>query len=339
MMIRRMRLVLVMTRPAVALLLALYATIGLSAAGHGADRWILVRVLLVVFGFLLFSVACNDIADERIDAVNLAGDRRRPLVVHSGGRTEMLAIGGVSALLALATSVTLGWPAVVVVAGGLLVSAGYSMRPVRIADRGALASLVLPACYVAVPFLVGHLAAVHTVRPADVTLLAGLYMTFIGRILLKDFRDVRGDALFGKRTFLVRHGRRWTCVFSAGCLTVGTAVMLVAVPHPTVGLVVGCAGGAVAMVWLLAMLWTDPGARRDEAIISAIAVVGRGMLLLLLAHLEMTYLATRWPPVAADVVLFMLVFVTAAQAVTMFRHGPITRLTVPVAEPVPTENS
>jgi 4-hydroxybenzoate polyprenyltransferase len=51
-----------------------------------------------------------------------------------------------------------------------------------------------------------------------------------GRILLKDFRDVHGDAMFGKRTFLVRHGRGVTCAVSACCWTAGTAVILAAAP-------------------------------------------------------------------------------------------------------------
>ena len=59
----------------------------------------------------------------------------------------------------------------------------------------------------------------------DLLLLAGLYAGFIGRIVLKDFRDVRGDALFGKRTFLVRHGRRATCRLSATFLVVGVSVL------------------------------------------------------------------------------------------------------------------
>lgn len=40
-MIRRVRLVIVMTRPAVAFLLGLYAALGLASAGHGEDRWLL----------------------------------------------------------------------------------------------------------------------------------------------------------------------------------------------------------------------------------------------------------------------------------------------------------
>jgi hypothetical protein len=47
--------------------------------------------------------------------------------------------------------------------------------------------------------------------------MGGLYVGFIGRIMLKDFPDVRGDALFGERTFLVRHGWRATCATTPGC--------------------------------------------------------------------------------------------------------------------------
>lgn len=320
---RRLRLIMFMTRPAVAMLFGLYAAIGLAATGHGEDRWLLARVLLVLLGFLLFSVACNDIADERIDAINLAGDPRRPLVTHTGRRTEMRVIGAVSAVVAFAAGATLGWPVVAVLIGGLVLSAGYSVRPVRVADRGALASLLLPACYVATPYLVGHFAAAPHLLPADLTLLAGLYVTFIGRILLKDFRDVRGDALFGKRTFLVRHGRRPTCAFSAVCLTVGAGVLVAGVPHPTGTLVAGYAVGTVVMVGLLAALANDIGHRRDESIIATIAIVGRGMLLLLLAHIEMW--TAHWSPLAYTAVLAALALAFGAQAGTMLRRGAFAR--------------
>jgi 4-hydroxybenzoate polyprenyltransferase len=172
--IRRLRLVLLVVRPPVALLFGLYAAIGLAQAGHGEDRPLLLRVLLVVFGFLMFSVACNDIADVEIDRVNLTGDRRRPLVARTGGRREMLVIGMTAALVSLGVSATLGWPVLAVTSCGVLLSANYSLRPVRFADRGALASLLLPACYVAVPFLAGYLAAAPVVHARAVLLLFGV---------------------------------------------------------------------------------------------------------------------------------------------------------------------
>ena len=320
----RLRLILLLCRPAVLVLLAMFTATGLAQTGQGRSEALLARALIVVFGFLLFSVACNDIADEAIDRVNLPG--QRPLAVGALGRTEFAVIGAVSGVVALGASATLRWQAVIVTAAGLAISAGYSLRPVRLADRGAVAAMVLPACYVGVPFLIGIFAARGFVRPNDLLLLATLYLGFIGRILLKDFRDVRGDALFGKRTFLVRHGRRWTCAFSAGCWTVGMVTLLAAVHRPTPALAIGYLGCLAGVLWLLGKLAAAPGGRRDECLISAIAIIGRGVILLLLAHLSM--IQAGWTGPRYLLVIGALAVLTAGLAATMARHGPITRTTV-----------
>ncbi len=319
----RLRLLVLIARPAVVVLLMLFAATGAAQAGAAPGRQpALAAVFAVVAGFLLFSVAVNDLADEAIDRVNLPGDARRPLVAGTAGRRELAWIGGVAAGTALVVSAWLGWPAVVVTVAGLGLSAGYSVRPVRLADRGAVASLMLPACYVAVPYLLG-VYAFGRPRGADLLLLAGLYVGFIGRILLKDFRDVRGDALFGKRTFLVRYGRRVTCGVSAGCWVAGTGLMLVAVRQPGPALVAGSVLGLVLALVLLWLLARQEHPRRDEALISAVAVVGRTTILLILVHLS-----TRdagWPVAAREAVLGVLAALGAAQAWVMARRGPKLR--------------
>jgi 4-hydroxybenzoate polyprenyltransferase len=324
-MIRRLRLMVITVRPAVLVLLGLFTATGLAQAGQGEHRALLARALAVVTGFLMFSVACNDLTDEAIDRVNLPNDPRRPLVTGMADRRDLVVTAAASGAVALALSATLHWPAVLVTVTGLALSAGYSLRPVRLADRGAVASLALPACYVAVPYLLGVFAVRAAVRAGDLLLLAGLYAGFIGRILLKDFRDVRGDAMFGKRTFLVRHGRRWTCAFSASCWTVGAVMLLTAVRHPTpalVGVNVIC---VLLALGLLRALSADRGPRRDEAYISAIAIVGRGMILTLLAHLSMT--GRPVPVLTYDAVIVLLAAVTTGQATVMTRREPATRLT------------
>jgi 4-hydroxybenzoate polyprenyltransferase len=325
----RVRLIVLLARPAVIMLLLMFADIGLAQTGHGEDPVALAKTLTVVAGFLLFSVACNDLADEEIDRVNLPG--QRPLAAGLLNRREFAAIGAGTGLIALAASVLLGWPAVLVTAVGMGVSAGYSLRPVRLADRGAVASLALPACYVAVPYLLGTLAgtahARDALRPGSLLLLAGLYLGFIGRILLKDFRDVRGDALFGKRTFLVRHGRGWTCVFSACCWAAGTCVILIATHRLTVALAIAETACAAVALTLLYALSRDRGARRDEAVVAAIAIVGRGMMLMLLAHLSMT--SADWSAVRYGAVIAALTLLTVGPAISMARRGPVTRLVVP----------
>jgi 4-hydroxybenzoate polyprenyltransferase len=331
-MMRRVRLLVLMARPAVLVLFALFAAIGQAQAGLGEQRGRLAVTLVAIAGFLLYSVAFNDLADEAIDRVNLPG--RRPLATGLTWRRELAVVGCGSGALALAAAAALGWRPLATLASGLAVSTAYSVRPVRIADRGALASLTLPACYVAVPYLTAFFAVRPTVRSADLVVLAGLYVAFIGRILLKDFRDLRGDALFGKRTFLVRHGRGWTCAASAVWTTAGTALLLAAA-HPGAALAAAYAAGWAATVALLRRLATETSPRRDEALISAIAILGRGMLLALLAQLSTT--AAHWSAPATAAVIAAVTVITGGQAWTMLTAGPAVRPTpLPAERAVPT---
>lgn len=330
-MTERMRLTILLARPPVFMLLASYAALGLAQAGNPDGYLPLTEILVVVAGFLVFSVACNDIADEAIDRVNLPGDRRRPLVAAAGGarrRSQVAATGIAGALVALGASAALGRMPLLVVASGFALSAAYSLRPLRVADRGVLAPLLLPACYVAVPFLLGVNAAGRPVTGPDAVLLAGLYLGFIGRIVLKDFRDVRGDALFGKRTFLVRHGRRATCTLSMICWGVGIAVAMAALTFPfrsgsfLVDDVPLAVPSAFALLKIRA-LSKSADHRRDERLISAIAILGRGTILLLLALLSMNDKGCGL--IVSAPVLGVLAILVLLQAITMLRHGPHPR--------------
>ena len=331
--VRQLRGIVVTVRPPVFVLLAFYAELGLAQAGKPNAYVLLAKILAATAAFLVFSVACNDLADEAIDRVNLSGDPRRPLVSGAVSRARLLATGWVAAGAALLISVLIGWPALVITAVGLAVSGAYSVRPVRIAQRGVLAPLLLPACYVAVPYLLGITAVRRAPTGTDLALLGGLYVGFIGRILLKDFRDVRGDAMFGKRTFLVRHGRRWTCVFSACCWAAGTSVMLAAMPdgsraeHVARYTIGAC---AVFAVLFIAGLAAHENPRRDEALISAVAILGRAMILILIIHLSAVDLGLT--PFIEFAFLNLLGALALSQATSVARHGPRLRLL-----PVPIE--
>lgn len=109
---------------------------------------------------------------------------------------------------------------------------------------------------------------------------------------------MRGDALFGKRTFLVRHGRRATCRLSATFLVLGVSV-LPSVRQPSV------------------------------ALIAAIAILGRGMLLTLYAHFAI--LATHWSLAAASAVIGALTVIVTGTAFDVLRTGPVTDTFVPPA--------
>lgn len=325
-MIDRIRVLVLLSRPPVLILLGLFAATGMAQAGGAEAMPQLAHALVIVAGFLLFSVVVNDLADEAIDRVNLPGDRSRPLVTGAGTRSELPVVAFAAAVVAIVGAAVVGPVALAVVVGGLALSTAYSLRPVRLADRGAVAALLLPAGYVAVPYLLGLLIIGSTVSAHDLVLLGGLYLGFIGRILLKDFRDVRGDALFGKRTFLVRHGRRWTCLVSGTAWVLGS-IALVGVRGAGVPLVLAQVVWVAVALSLLRALSVSRHPRRDEALISAIAILGRGMLLTVIAHLGMT--DARWPAVAAGAALAAIVVVCVGQAVTMARNGPTRRLRVP----------
>ena len=234
-----------LARPAVVVLVAIFTAIGLAQAGHADHALLFGKAFIAAVALLLVAVALNDVSDERIDRVNLAGDKARPLVAASHTHHEMVAVAVCRGVFALAASTWLAWPAPLVVVADSRRCAAYSLRPVRIADRGVVAPMMLPAVYVAVPYLLGIFAVRGSLHVADLALLAGLYAGFVGRIVLKDFRDVRGDALFGKRTFLVRHGparragsagcsssrARWCCVRSCGHSDAGRRVRALLAIH------------------------------------------------------------------------------------------------------------
>lgn len=324
----RVRLLVVLTRPAVAFLLAAYAVVGFAQAGAVPGGAKLFVVLVVVMAYLLFSVAVNDIADAPIDRCNLPRSNR-PLVTGRANEREMRVVAASSAVVALCVAVAIGWPVVVLTAGGLLLSAAYSLPPMRLAGRGAVAATVLPAGYVALPYLVGVLSVRSSLTFRDAALLVGLYLGFIGRILLKDFRDVRGDLLFGKRTFLVRHGRRATCAISAGFWTTGGAVIVLATRQPSVGYLSCSVIGIVAVLVALRALADDRGPRRDETLISGMAVIGRGLLVLLLAQLSM--LDKGWHQLLISLSLLAIAAPTVGAALTTLRHGPRSNLVVSAA--------
>ena len=325
----RGRLLLALCRPAVLALFGLFAVTAMAQAGVTDRPVTLTIALLSIVGYLVFSVVLNDLADEAIDRINLPADPGRPLVAGSADRRRMGQIAAAGAVVAVGSAAVLSWLSALVVLSGLALSAAYSLRPIRIAERGAVASLLLPLGYVAVPFLVGILAVRSRVTGADLTLLGGLYVGFIGRILLKDFRDVRGDALFGKRTFLVRHGRRATCSFSAVCWVAGSTVVA-AIRGATLDLAVAYALFTLLALALLRALSVEAGARRDEALVGAVALVGRGTIVTVIGHLSVT--DAGWNGLRYHLVMAAFAAVTVGQAVSMARRGPITRLTVATCE-------
>ena len=134
----------------------------------------------------------------------------------------------------MAISLAAGLTAAGIMTLSVAIGVLYSLPPARLSYRTFLAPLTLAVAYVGIPYWVGVVAVGDGLRMWDLPLLASLYMLFAGRIVLKDFRDREGDALYGKPTFLLRYGKRATCLASLCAVCAGDALLVVSLSRQAV---------------------------------------------------------------------------------------------------------
>jgi 4-hydroxybenzoate polyprenyltransferase len=223
----------------------------------------------------------NDLADERVDRVNLRGHADRPLVAGTASRRDLLLLAAAAAVVSIACGALAGPPVGVLVLLSVVLYAQYSLPPLRVSHRPLLTPFSLALGYSALPYAIGVVVAGDHLGPRDVFLLPALVCLFLARIALKDFRDRRGDALAGKPTFLLRYGKRATCAFSLAALAVGSVLLLLALRDVPL-----LAAGTLPFIAALAVLQVRlarAGALLDEVILIGLgARIGNGLLLTLL---------------------------------------------------------
>lgn len=281
----RLRLARTLLRPP---LLAVCGLFLLAGAGTAPLPWPWPRLLLggvALAAYVTAAVAANDVADRRVDAVNLAGDPDRPLVSGTMTPRGMAAVAGLGAVVAVGAAAALGALALCATAAGCAYALAYSHPRLRLSARGAVAGLTLPLGYVLVPFLLGAAVAEAPVGGRTAALAAALYVGFVARIVLKDFRDAAGDALYGKRTFLVRHGRRRTCQVSAAAGTAAAALTTV-VPGATPASVLTTGALTAGALVLTARLGASTSPSLDGRLVPAIAACYRGGVVVVVAVLQ-----------------------------------------------------
>jgi 4-hydroxybenzoate polyprenyltransferase len=192
----------------------------------GDFRWSYAAGVVALLASYVVATCLNDIFDLAVDRINHPHAADRPLV---SGRTTvrgLLAVAAVFAVVALGAAASAGASAVLLIAISLGLNVAYSAPPVRLCGRPLFAPLVLGVAYVALPYGIGLAAAGVPPAVTDAALIAAFMVLIVGRMLLKDFRDRRGDAMFGKRTFLVAYGKRPTLLAVLACVVAGDAVLI-----------------------------------------------------------------------------------------------------------------
>jgi 4-hydroxybenzoate polyprenyltransferase len=303
----------------VAVMLALFSLLGM--AFHNGFRSYHPSYLFAVLALVSSYVSAtsfNDLADEGIDKVNHKGKPGRLLVTGEATRGQLARVG----LFASASMLVCGWIisplAFWLMLASLALNVAYSLPPLKLSYRTFMVPFVLAMGYVVVPYNLGLVLADARFTNSDVGLLGGLYLLFLARINLKDFRDRAGDAAFGKPTLLLSYGKKVTVLASQAMLWLGTLVTISATwEYGSAVLCILIYAGVIS--YLLHLLYRANVGPKELVIIGVAAKVGNGLLLSLLAIFFLSF--NLAPPWVIALVLALL-FAGSVANVKFLYHDP-----------------
>ena len=278
----------------VAVMIVLFMLLG--AAWHSGLTSIDASVLLMILALAssyVSATSVNDISDKEIDEINHPGDRGRPLVTGAAGTADLWVLFGASSVLAVALALAVGPAEAGIMLLSVAIGALYSLPPARVSYRTFLAPLTLAVAYVGIPYWAGVVVVGGSFGMPDLPLMMALYLLFAARIILKDFRDREGDAAFGKPTFLLKYGKRATCLISLFALCAGDALLLISLADSWwLGALLQT---YVASIMIMLYRLYRVSSRKDEQLsIGVGAKMGNGLLLTLLGALILANQGADW---------------------------------------------
>lgn len=266
-----------MLRWRVAVTLWSFLLIGAAAQGPIRPTVSLLLAAVALSASYVVATTVNDLADRDIDRINHPKDRGRPLVTGDATEVDLWRTNAAAAPVALVAAAVAGAPALGLTVASLGIGYAYSLRPIRLSYRTWAAPTILAVAYVLVPYGLGLLAVGGRAQARDGYLAGALYALFVARINLKDFRDREGDAVYGKPTLLLAHGKETTCAVSLVAVIVGCLLLVIGLGgHSGLAFIVGLFGAAI--MWMLRALWRAADARAEQLAIGIGAKMGNGLL-------------------------------------------------------------
>jgi 4-hydroxybenzoate polyprenyltransferase len=235
------------------ILITCFAIAFLGCLVTGSVTITVLAALLLIVAFIVHANSINDLADRHIDAINLQTANDRPLISGDISVSQLWFIhlfsGGFIIVL---STLIYGVKALLLSLLILFIDYIYSLQPLRITNRPIASPLLLAFAYVYFSFSIGFWSGSATASyPWLLTL--GLYFGFIARLLLKDFRDIKGDKKFGKQTFLIRYGIAKTCIASIGLWVIAGIFISLATSLNLGVVLVVVYGIIVVSYWLVAL--------------------------------------------------------------------------------------
>lgn len=264
------------------ILVTCYAIAFLGAAVSGSITSKTITIIVILILWYIHAASVNDHSDRYIDAINLRNPTDRPLITQDASHSKLWLVHYVAGLLAVFLSAFYGLGAVVFTIGMLALDYAYSIKPIRISDRGILSQFLLAFAYVYYPFTLGFWSS-NSGGAYPWLISFGIYLAFVARLLLKDFRDVKGDKKHGKMTFVLRHGVEATCKISALFWLVSLAIVAYAVSF-NLGLTVVLLVGLIQALVFLNMLARSSSIKGHESMVALIAKTANITLLAILMY-------------------------------------------------------
>ena len=278
----------------VAVMIVLFMLLG--AAWHRGLTAIdapLILTILALASSYVSATSVNDISDREIDEINHPGDKGRPLVTGVAGTTDLWVLFMVSSVLAVALGLATGPRAAGIMLLSVVIGALYSLPPAMLSYRTFLAPLTLAVAYVGIPYWAGVVVVGESLLMSDLPLILSLYLLFAGRIILKDFRDREGDAAFGKPTFLLKYGKKATCLASLCALCAGDALLAASLADRW-WLAALLQLYVVSIAIMLYRLYGSSSRKDEQLSIVVGAKMGNGLLVTLLGALILSNQGADW---------------------------------------------
>lgn len=277
-----LRLYARMLRYRVAIMLLLFFFLGIAVSGQFATfRLVYLWAAAALASSYVAATTVNDISDQQVDRINHPKSVGRPLVTGEATEQDLWKVHVLAVIVCLGFAALIGVPALGILALSLTINYLYSLPPFQLSHRTHFAPLILSLAYVAIPYWLGMTVAEDVISTAHLFFGGGLVALFLGRIILKDFRDREGDATYGKPTFLLRYGKNATCLLSGTAIATGNVLLFSALPFPPAILAL-LEGFFLAIFVMLVRLWRAEGKENEQVAIGIGAKMGNGLLITVL---------------------------------------------------------
>lgn len=203
--------------------------VGALLRTHGVK---LAATAIVLALWYAHGTGINDYNDYEIDLVNVKKAKDRPLVRGLVTKNQLRYIYWLCASLSMLLSYLISTELAIITVIFLLLNIAYSTKPLILSRRGGVAPLLLPLGYVLYPALaVQQALSINGSKASFILTSLALYLLFGSRIILKDYRDVKGDKKEGKLTFLLKHGNTAVTKISSASLVIGCLILTVVIGY------------------------------------------------------------------------------------------------------------